>query len=113
MDEGGASRPASKNILCCVIKIRLYRNKSRPYIHAIPPDGGALANVNNAGWAAVDAEGAFDEGPKAYGEGVWSRHRDADVKSAGQEPLMMVAKKPVHQGEHVISRKAIACGDAG
>jgi hypothetical protein len=51
--------------------------------------------------------------PEAYGEGVWSRHRDADVKSAAKEPLMMVAKKPVHQGEHVISRKAIACGDAG
>jgi hypothetical protein len=35
------------------------------------------------------------------------------TSSQAWEPRAMVAKKPVHQGEHVISRKAIACGDAG
>ena len=46
----------------------------------------------------------------AYGEVVWSWRRDAGAKSVGVIPLMTVANKPVHRGEHVISRKAIAQG---
>jgi hypothetical protein len=33
---------------------------------------GALANVTNARWDAVDAEGAKTNAPEAYGEVVWS-----------------------------------------
>jgi hypothetical protein len=57
----GVSSPACKNILYKRIKIRIYRINDRPYIHPIPPQG-ALRNVNNAGWAVMDAEGASDEG---------------------------------------------------
>ena len=74
-----------------------------------------MRNVINAEQDAVDAEGwPCDEGgrkrtAKACGPDI------ATLMSNPRflEPLMMVAKKPVHQGEHVISRKAIACGDAG
>ena len=43
-------------------------------------------------------------GPDIHGGGV---------KFAVKQPRATVAKKPVHRGEHVIIRKAVACGDAG
>jgi hypothetical protein len=36
----------------------------------------------------------------ADGEVVWSRRPDAGVKFAEAAPLMTVAKKPGHRGEH-------------
>src|SRR5216117_2884164 len=56
---------------------------------------------------------APDENAKAYGEVVWSWHRDAGAKLAGSVPPMTVAKKPAHRGEHEVSRKAIARGRPG
>jgi len=49
----------------------------------------------------------------ADGEVVWSWRRDAGVKSAGGIPPATVARKPVHRGERVISRKTIAQGKPG
>ena len=36
------------------------------------PTRGALANVTNAGWGAVDAEVPLTKGTEAYGKDVWS-----------------------------------------
>ena len=74
-----------------------------------------MRNVINAGQDAVDVkgwpcdEGGLERTAKACGPGI------ATLMSNPRflEPRAMVAKKPVHQGEHAISRKAIVCGDAG
>jgi hypothetical protein len=85
-------------------------------IHAIPPIKGRFAIVTNVRRDAVDADGASDEGVlSADGEVVWSRRPDAGVKSAETgddrpfgsdtpDSLMMVARKPGHQGEREGSR---------
>jgi hypothetical protein len=55
----------------------------------------------------MDASGATDEcACFADGEVVWSWHLDADVKSAMmlRITLVMVTRKPDHQGEHEVSR---------
>src|SRR6266851_8009207 len=43
----------------------------------------------------------------ADGEVVWSWRPDAGVKLAGSIPPMTVARKPVHRGEHEVSRKPL------
>jgi hypothetical protein len=57
----------------------------------------------------VDAGARLTSARFADGEAVWSWHLDADAKSAGY-PLMMVTKKPDHQGERGANRKTIAQG---
>jgi hypothetical protein len=52
----GVSSPLCKNILI------FRRPKSPLYLSPSHPDRGALRNVNSAGRAAVDAEGASDGG---------------------------------------------------
>ena len=62
-------------------------------------------------------------GADAYGEGVWSWHpllvssrrRFCESNRVRQRlnPPMTVAKGTRHRGERVISRKTIACGNAG
>jgi hypothetical protein len=62
-------------------------------------------------------------GACAYGEGVWSWHpllvssrrRCCESNRVRQNlnPPATVAKGTRHRGERVISRKAIACGNAG
>ena len=64
-------------------------------------------------------------GADAYGKIVWSWHLDAGVKSRGgfcraqpgrTRPSIRgatAAKEPDRRGEYDISRKAIACGNAG
>src|SRR5882757_858907 len=41
------------------------------------------------------------------GEVVWFRRRDAGVNSCGVIRMATVARKPVHRGEHEISRKPL------
>ena len=44
---------------------------------------------------------------------MWSWHPDAGVKLAGDDLQATVAKEPGHRGEHAISVKTIAQGNAG
>ena len=61
-------------------------------------------------------QSTLDEALFAYGEVVWSWRRDAGVKLAAKllrsktSSGVTVTKKPAHQGEREISRKAIARG---
>ena len=50
---------------------------------------------------------------EADGEVVWSWLPDAGVKSVEAIPLMTVARKPGHRGEHEGNRKTIARGKPG
>ena len=51
--------------------------------------------------------------PEADGEVVWSWLPDAGVKLVEVIPLMTVARKPGHRGEHEGTRKTIAWGMPG
>ena len=57
-----------------------------------------MRNVINAGWDAVDAGDAQDEGVNfADGEVVWSWRPDAGVKLVEAIPLATVTNKPDHR----------------
>ena len=69
---------------------------------------GALRNVTNVWWDAVDARLATDERKLiADGEVVWSWRPDAGAKVRGAFARVTVAKKPGHRGEYEISRKPL------
>jgi len=82
-------------------------------------------NVTQGGFekARERSNGELTNDVAAYGEVVWSWHRDAGVKFAeswsappGMDktyPLTRVAIEPVHPGEREVSRKTIACGNVG
>ena len=53
---------------------------------------------------------APDEALSAYGEVVWSWRRGCWRQARGTCPASDGGKQPVHRGDHVISRKAIAQG---
>ena len=74
-----------------------------------------MRNVIDAGWAVMDVEGCpCDDGfPRRTEKTCGPDIRGGGVKFAVKQPRATVAKKPVHRGEHVIIRKAVACGDAG
>ena len=75
-----------------------------------------MRNVIDAGWAVMDVEGCpCDEDFPRRTEKACGPDTLATLVSSSlvKQPRAMVAIKPVHQGEHVIIRKAIACGDAG
>jgi hypothetical protein len=74
---------------------RSYRKSRRPrsnhfYIpgHPVPPKG-ALRDVNNAGWDAVDADGVLSQGHLRRREVVWS----------GGPALFSFAKEPIKRIE--------------
>src|ERR1700730_10715111 len=98
--------------------------------------------VTSAGWVAVDAAAFCARWDRRAGsQGLVSDHRRADERCCcGRQnrvvltprrwrqvrgvasaqpgldktyPLTTVAKEPGHRGEHDISRKTIACGNAG
>jgi hypothetical protein len=99
------SSPASKNIL-------FFRIRKSPYIHPVPPTEGCFANVTNAGWDAVDVDGALDESgcrrtAKTCGP-------DASTPASSlQFSQATVATKPDHRGEHGAAVKTIARGVPG
>ena len=55
---------------------------------------GALANVTNARWDAMDAKRAQASAREAYGEVVWFGRRGAGVKLAESVSLATEAKEP-------------------
>jgi hypothetical protein len=70
--------------------------------------------VANAGWDAVDAGGASDEGAVLRTEK--SCGPDASTPASSQReniPLATVTRKPDRRGEHEVTVKTIACGNAG
>jgi hypothetical protein len=70
--------------------------------------------VANAGWDAVDAGGASDEG--AVLRTAKSCGPDASTPASSWReniPLATVTRKPDHRGEHEVTVKTIACGNAG
>ena len=78
------------------------------------PHEGRIAIVTDAGWDAVDAGGATDE--SACQRTAKSCGPDASTPASSRReniPLATVTRKPDRRGEHEISRKTIACGDAG
>ena len=75
---------------------------------------GRIAIVTDAGWDAVDAGGATDE--SACRRTAKSCGPDASTPASSRReniPPATVTRKPDRRGEHEISRKTIACGDAG
>src|ERR1700704_3306752 len=88
----------------------LPKAKSAAHLGPSRPTQRASAVVTDVGRVAVDADVTETNVADAYGEVVWSWRPDAGVKLCGFIRAAMVARKPVHQGEHDISRKAIAQG---
>ena len=76
------------------------------------PARGALRTSRTRGGMRWTRMLRLTSAADAYGEIVWSRHRDAGVKFVRSKrfSLMTVARKPVHRGGHAISRKTIAQG---
>src|SRR5437763_13892785 len=99
------SSPEIKNI-------SVYQNINQGYDSARPARQEGRAHVTNARWDAVDADVAKTSATEAYGKVVWSWRPVAGVKFLRRESVSgaTVARKPVHRGEHDISRKAIAQG---
>ena len=95
--------------------IPLHISVNQNYNLSSHPRGGASAVVterwDGMRWTRA-ASGGFspDEALFAYGEVVWSWRRDAGVKLVEASLKVTVANKPVHRGEHEVSRKAIAQG---
>ena len=87
--------------------------KSAAHLWPSRPTQRASAVVTDVGRVAVDADVTETNVADAYGEVVWSWRPDAGVKLCGEIRAAMVARKPVHQGELDISRKAIAQGRPG
>ena len=86
-------------------QISLYPRPSTPL-------EGRIAIVTDAGLDAMDAAALLTNSANADGKDVWSWRPDAGVKFVRHVSQAMVARKPGHQGERVISRKPLR-GDAG
>jgi hypothetical protein len=89
--------------------------KSELQLRRLIPEEGRRPSSLNVGMGCGGRFGvrrgfAPDENAEAYGEVVWSWRRDAGAKLCGVFRGATVAKKPVHRGEHEVSRKAIAQG---
>jgi hypothetical protein len=93
------SSPQRKNIL-------VFRISKSLYIITVPPTEGCFANVTNAGWDAVDVDGAYDE--SVHWRTAKSCGPDASTPASSlQISQATVATKPDRRGEHGISRKPL------
>jgi hypothetical protein len=76
------SSAARKNILPFRTQIPLFRNINQFYIPSIPSHyEGRCATSTTRGGMRWTRRVLLTRAPEAYGEGVWSRHRDAGVSS--------------------------------
>src|SRR5882757_10723488 len=112
------NNPTGKSAKTCpslLRKIFRFRRRANQGHYSARParQEGRCATSRNARWDAVDAEVTETKVAQADGEVVGFRRRDAGVKSCGTTRKAMVARKPVHQGEHEVSRKTIAQGRPG
>jgi hypothetical protein len=97
--------------LKCRIPSGLISPANQIHISAIPSHTeGRLAIVTNAGRDAVDAarHKTNDVARVRRSRVVLTPRRWCQV--GGNQPLMMVARKPGHQGEREVSRKTTAQG---
>jgi hypothetical protein len=86
----------------------------RVYIRRPVPLEGRIAIVTNAGRDAMDAGGAIDE--SAGLRTAKSCGPDASTPASSRReniPLATVTRKSDRRGEHEVTVKTIACGDAG
>ena len=88
------SSPVCKNIPLLVLpKSPLYRQPSRP-------TQGRIAIVTDAGWDAVDADGASDEGADLRTAKSCGPDASTLASSLREEAQATVTNKPDHRGEH-------------
>jgi hypothetical protein len=89
------SSPSRKNIL-------LFRIENHRYIITVPPTEGCFANVTNAGWDAVDVDGAYDE--SVHWRTAKSCGPDASTPASSlQISQATVATKPDRRGATVLA----------